>query len=401
MLLDISKQLKDFLKHNFIDNDLFSNNFRFSTTSHSFVSNIIKLMLESQDIIKNMNIDLKQIDNIPKGYDFNYIPNDISQVIENAENNCYIYSFELLNKKYQIAFICPIKNKKRDLLKRIHKIIMWLYVANHYASKKCSQKMNIYIYFTHIKKVLPTSEKTINRENANTAFTTICQTITEINIYREEEWFKVLIHETFHNLGLDFSELDDKSSRNAILKIFPIHSEVKLFETYCELWAELINILFISFDSIAENNSKTIENIIKKSEKMITYEILFSLFQSVKIIHFMGLEYKDLYENSEKAKKSRTIKYKENTNVFSYYILKSLLFFKLNHFIEWCTIHNNSSLNFNKNEENVLKFCNLIRENYRDSKYLNTIDKIQNWFKQNNKCNYECKTLRMSLYETV
>jgi hypothetical protein len=98
---------------------------------------------------------------------------------------------------------------------------MWLYVANHYASRECSQKMNIYIYFTDFKKVLPTSERMIHRENANTAFTTSCQTVTEINLYREEEWFKVLIHETFHNLGLDFSEVDDKSSRNAILKIFP------------------------------------------------------------------------------------------------------------------------------------------------------------------------------------
>jgi hypothetical protein len=401
MLIDISKQLKGFLKKIFIDNHLFSNNFRFSKTSQSFISNIIKLMLESQDIIKYTKIDTQHIENIPKGYDFNYIPKDISQTIENTENKCYLYSFELLKKKYQIAFIYPIKNKKVNYLKRLHKIISWLYIANHYASKSCSQKMNIYIYFTDFKKVLPTSEKTINRENANTAFTTSCQTVTEINLYREEEWFKVFIHETFHNLGLDFSEVDDKSSRNAILKIFPINSEVKLFETYCEIWAEIINILFISFDSIVENNSNTIENIIKKSEEMITYEILFSLFQSVKIINFMGLEYKDLYENSEKSKKSRDIKYKETANVFSYYILKSILFFKLNNFIEWCVIHNKSSLNFNKTNENILQFCNLIREHYTDIEYLNSIDKIQKWFKENNKCNYECKTLRMTLFENA
>jgi hypothetical protein len=132
---------------------------------------------------------------------------------------------------------------------------------------------------------------------------------------------------------------------------------------------------------------------------MITYEILFSLFQSVKIINFMGLEYKHLYENTEKAKKSRDIKYKETTNVFSYYILKSILFFKLNDFIEWCVIHNKSSLNFNKTDENILNFCNLIREHYTDIDYLTSIDKIQNWFNQNNKCNYECKTLRMTLFE--
>ena len=45
-----------------------------------------------------------------------------------------------------------------------------------------------------------------------------CRETSEITIYREEEWIKVLIHELFHNLNLDFSSMDITEWSNMLSK---------------------------------------------------------------------------------------------------------------------------------------------------------------------------------------
>jgi hypothetical protein len=71
------------------------------------------------------------------------------------------------------------------------------------------------LYFTNYLKILPPANGSIiDQEHANTAFTTSCKTNTEINLFREEEWFKVLVHETFHCMGLDFSSEDPTAANN-------------------------------------------------------------------------------------------------------------------------------------------------------------------------------------------
>ena len=47
--------------------------------------------------------------------------------------------------------------------------------------------------------------KVLDQDNCNTAVTYACAIKGECLIYRKEEWFKVLIHETMHALCLDFS----------------------------------------------------------------------------------------------------------------------------------------------------------------------------------------------------
>ena len=78
-------------------------------------------------------------------------------------------------------------------------------MLHQYASSECVSKINIVIYLTPFKKVLPDNSIAIlDVENANSAVTLACHNPGEIIIYRKEEWFKVFIHETFHSFGLDF-----------------------------------------------------------------------------------------------------------------------------------------------------------------------------------------------------
>jgi hypothetical protein len=261
---------------------------------------------------------------------------------------------------------------------------------------------------TDLKKVLPNNTNIIKQENANTAFTTSCKKHTEINLFRKEEWFKVLIHESFHCTGLDFSELEHSVSNKKVLTIFPVNSDVRLFETYCEMWAEILNVMFISYNktNTIENLNEDINKLIVKMEKLLYYERLFSLFQCAKVLHFFGIKYNNLYEKDLTSMKLRAMKYKEDTNVLSYYIIKSIYMFYVNDFIEWCVENNNYngivSLNFNKNDETINSYIEFIKEHFLNSCYISSLAIFEEWFKNINEksVSYEIyNTLRMCVHE--
>ena len=170
---------------------------------------------------------------------------------------------------------------------------------------------------TSLKKELPKSENIIlEQTHVNTAYTTVCPKDSEIIIYRKEEWFKVFIHESFHNFALDFSGMDTKEVHENILNLFQVNSEVNLFESYTEFWAEIINAIFCSFLLIHDKND--VNGFLKNVEYFVNMEINFSFFQMVKALNHMGLKYEDIV-----GKKNE--KYKENTNVLAYYVIKTIL----------------------------------------------------------------------------
>jgi hypothetical protein len=191
----------------------------------------------------------------------------------------------------------------------------------------------------------------LDEENVNTAFTTTCPKNSEIVVYRKEEWFKVFIHETFHNFGLDFSDMNISDSTKRILELFPVNSEVNLFESYTEFWAEIMNAVFCSF--LLLKNKTNINEFMSNVTTIIQYERTYSFFQLVKTLRFMGLTYKDLYGKNNKSEMLRETMYKEDTNVLSYYILKTILLNNYPGFLQWCKTHNLSLLHFNKTPKNL------------------------------------------------
>jgi len=296
-------------------------------------------------------------------------------------------------RTYNIHFILPLGSSTKfnveEALLRIH---TWLYIASQYAETTCSKVVNVYIYLTELKKSLPkTFGKHIDIEHVNTAFTTGCNESTEIIIFRKEEWFKVFIHESFHNLGFDF-DFSGKS-RQALIDIFPLQSKCLLNETYCELWAEIFNIILINASS-----HKTFEEIVPVIERQIQIEREFSFFQTAKILDYFDLNYIELFEKSSEAEKLRK-NYKENTEVFCYYILKTLLLSNLNDFIEWIHV-NCSGIKFK--QELVDKFVNeLIIPKYNEIKYIKIIDKMQNYFDKPSNNQFINNTLRMTVFELL
>ena len=281
---------------------------------------------------------------------------------------------------------------------------MWLYILNEYASKQCASNLIVYFYFTSLEKRLPTSNINILDENhVNTAFTTTCPKDSEIVVYRKEEWFKVFIHESFHNFALDFSDMNNIDCNSRILDIFPVQSEVNLYESYTEFWAEIMNALFCSFVSLKDKNN--VEDFLSNSEFFINFERTYSFFQLTKTLGFMGLSYTDLFSKNIHRKVLRETLYKEKTNVLSYYVIKTILMNNYQDFLFWCTKNNLSLLQFKKTLKNQIEYCKFIEKNYKKDTMLEGVEQSQKFlnilYSKNKKINdnYILSNLRMSICE--
>jgi hypothetical protein len=168
----------------------------------------------------------------PKNFSVNSFPEEVRKHIDELSLTEISYNFSLFNRNIKLYFVTEddhIELKMEEYNKHVDSIIMWLYILNEYASKQCASNLVVYFYFTSLEKHLPKSNiHVLNENNVNTAFTTTCPKDAEIVIYRKEEWFKVFIHESFHNFALDFSDMNNTECTTYILNIFPLQSEVNL-----------------------------------------------------------------------------------------------------------------------------------------------------------------------------
>lgn len=353
----------------------------------------IKKILTASQITRPLNFNSKSFPEIVRNHIDESMMSEIS------------FYFSLYDRNVRVHFIVENHNVEMDVSiynRYMETICMWVYILNIYGSKECAKTLTIYFYFTSLEKSLPPSNIHILDEiNVNTAFTTTCPKDSEIVVFRKEEWFKVFIHETFHNFGLDFSMMNNEIINSCILEIFKVNSEVNGFEAYTEFWAEIINALFCSFHSIRNKND--INDFLSHSEFYINFERTYSFFQLIKTLDFMGLSYKDLYSNSKRSAIVRENLYKEKTNVLSYYIIKGVLMNNYQGFLGWCHKNNLSLLNFKKTFNNQREFCKFIEKNYKIQSMLNSINESDIFFSKikRKRGNYKfiLSNLRMSICE--
>jgi hypothetical protein len=290
--------------------------------------------------------------------------------------NSISYSFDLFAER-KVRFIfcleCEVTNKVIKQYNNYAKhLLVWIHIIDHYASKSCSRDFTAYIYHTSLLKTVPdSSSTTLNEYHVNTAFTTTCPAKSEIVLYRKEEWFKVFIHETFHNFGLDFSgpEINLSSCHSKILELFPVRSRVNLYESYTEFWARLINIVFCTYFHTKDVDNEQI--FLSNVSYLITIEQKFALFQMVKVLQFMDLDYYELQSSDAMAK------YKEDSNVLSYFIITSILLYNYQNLLVWCDNNNDMILCFKKTSENLNKYCSFIESHYRSSSFVKSIDCVE------------------------
>jgi hypothetical protein len=416
--MKISKKSKQlmlfFTKNNFI------HNVKQTAKTNSIVKQLYYDILEAYNFVLSLkhskgnyyNLTTKKIISAaqitkPENFNSNSFPEQVRKHIDESIMFEICYTFSLFDRHIKIFFMLEeahVELKLETYNRYVDNIVMWLYILNQYASKQCANSLKLYFYFTSLEKHLPNSNISILDEiNVNTAFTTTCPKDSEIVVFRKEEWFKVFIHETFHNFGLDFSDMNNKTVHTCILNIFHVKSEVNLYESYTEFWAEIMNALFCSFISL--KNKTDINQFLSNSEFYINFEISYSFFQLVKTLKFMGLQYEDLYSTSEHSKVLRDHLYKERTNVLAYYIIKTILINNYQSFLSWCKTNNILLMQFKKTPLNQNEFCRFIEKNYKTKNMLFTIHNTQIFLnklinkKQNTNTQYLLSNLRMSICE--
>ena len=87
----------------------------------------------------------------------------------------------------------------------------------------------------------------------------------------------------------------------------------------------------------------------------------------------MGLDY-NIISNCNDANYVIVKKlYKEQTNVFAYYIIVAILIANFNNFILWCIDNNTNLFNFKKEIASVDSFVMFISKNYKNNDLLKMI----------------------------
>ena len=305
---------------------------------------------------------------------------DITFIPEQIRNSMYLlghyqkkYVITMSKHIYHISFWYPTatnnyeKDKQRIdtfFTHAIEQIFTWLHMVEPYSKANCSKNVDICVWFTDARKVLPTKKgASIGEINVNTAFTSSCNSdMSKIYIYRKEEWFKVFIHETFHNLGLDFSTHDTSTSELKMSKMFnvePSSRGIRVYESYCETWGEII---YLCLNAYWDTSNKT--ECIRTIDEYMREQIRFSAIQTSKILHHYNLTYDELIDNS--SNKS----FKEDSHILSYYIVKFVFLYHSSTFLDWCRQNNypnsNNMIRFRTSTANINRYISLLSSLYKD-----------------------------------
>jgi hypothetical protein len=280
---------------NIFDNDTFQ---RFK---------LIKDLIPKYSILK-FDVSIKNnIQNIKNNY-INYTPNYvvINESLKFEDSNfidkVLSDEFKKFNKYIQI------KESNIDI-KISHSTISEKLIYKIYNIVKLFQKLygekNIKLYIALCSHKRMISKKIIGTVNVNGG-----QTDGKIiELFRGEEIIKVICHELIHFYKLDCRNIDNHQDK--ILDDFKIVQNdvpLSIAEAFTEYLACIHHIALISLYTKAS------------PELIYHYEKIWSLYQLCKILrHYNMKKFEDLYEN----------KFIQGTNVFSYYIIKFFLLWKL------------------------------------------------------------------------
>jgi len=315
---------------------------------------------------------------------YNKIDNySYKQININLQDNSYFIGknirnkIKLLKNVYEIHsdknLIVVVTNKKYcKIEERVKKTI---HIIN--TLKKLFGRENAYqkltIYDINQNKNLPKKiNDTIGPENCNSGYCNVLYNENingDIVLYRNEEFYKVLIHESIHANFIDYNIILQQKKHNLDNEICTDYN-ILLNEAFTETFACLINSVFIYY------YTKIDINIIFKNE------IKFMLNNFIKLMNHYGIN--NLKDIIVKNKCKRY--FKQKTNVFSYYILKTINYLYINDFLSIMKVHSNKfyCIKNNKFNKNYVNFI------FQKIMYLNKYIKNQ---KMND---YK---LKLSLYE--
>ena len=113
----------------------------------------------------------------------------------------------------------------------------------------------------------------------------------------------------------------------------------------------------------------------------------------------MNLNYSHIYSNKKYDISTKKMLYKENTNVFAYYVLKMILLFYYEDFFYWCDKNNINLFTFKKDKKNLDNFFKFIKLKYKGKHLLSNINLIYKKYDSIVKDEKISNTLRMTVFD--
>jgi hypothetical protein len=361
---DINEETKNVLKD-------------FHSKFNESISDISKIVINDGYVATN-----KETNNFLKPKEFNIIPELLQNDINTNLIYQTVYKYNIFDKEITI-YISEETYNIEEYNECVKRMLILFSTYLKYSTQKCSNKLSIFLFFSKLKKSLPEYGEQMERHNLNNAYTYPCSDNSELIIYRKEEWFKVFCHESMHNLGLDFSVTDDTISKDLILQIFPIKSNVRLYEAYTETWAKIMNCVF----SATYEYNDSFDEFINRFNYLICKERIFAILQTVKILNYMGLKYQDLYDTNSN---NRDKLYYEKTYLISYFVINAILLNNYQEFINWCLKNNVNVLQFdNENyEKKQMLLCAFIKDYHKSEMIIKRFDFTLNDYIEKKSENY-------------
>lgn len=303
-------------------------------------------------------------------------------------NFCYKSSVTIKNKTFYITFYTNF-NQKINFTSYMNKIILLLCLCLSYVKDENPMTYNITMYATDIKKGLYNGFKNmIEPRHINSGYYYYDPVVKQGNIilFRKEEWFKVLIHELFHNLNLDF-KTQKICYKSMFSDVFFIQSEMLLNESFVEFWARTINCGIIAYMNVP---NITLEEFMPVFNLNINIETLFSMHQAIHLLDIFGLTYDQIID--PKYKNTTSVLYRENTNAFVYYVITSIFMYNFDKTIQWFTNNEFDMLKYNKTEREVMIFNYYLKSLVKNKNYINAMKKLKSNMLEN-------VGLRMTIFE--
>ena len=365
----------------------------------------------SDVVIKSKTMSFKD------GVSFDYIPSEIQTHIPSLSNRVQ-YEFDTLGQMDKVhqqltskgashpeklgqrawtpsggrnIKLCIASNTSQQEHSEIISLVYsWLCFLEQHVRKDCSKTLTIYLYLTDCTKKLPEKNTNIkptelSQNNVNSGFTMACKLNNEIYIFRREEWFKVLLHESMHAMGVDFSWYKNQKPIESILqkKFTGVQiAEWNISECYTEIWAEIINVLIQVYLVTKKQSFYHVKQIVYTA---LYYESCWSHIQCCKVLKYYGITYQELLSNT-----NTTVYQETKTSVFSYYVLKCLLICNIGLFIDWCAAQrlsdkkNDTAYLFSyifDNEtivlQNMISFGEFLVQLSQDNKHLQQLNSLQ------------------------
>lgn len=340
-------------------------------------------------------------------HDSPFMSSKMFKYLREKANVCLTFSCRIKERDIHVHFITygTENGDIREVIVKhqvyVYRVYMWLSIILKASTSVCSRTLHIYFYMTPLKKELPGEmTATLGSDNVNTGVSRGCISNGEIVVYREEEWFKVFVHETMHNFGMDFLDRDLTQANQVLHTMYPgITHEVLLFEAYTELWARIINISFVAYFMPATKTFTGFLHFVRDGMEIETY---FSAYQCAKVLDYMELDYATLISKERENVVKTHERYAENTNVFAYYVLcGGVLFQNYDIFFKWCggvPAHGNCKIPI-RFSQTIPSFMKLLKDVYQNEWTIQSTKVGENALSHGESHHEVSKTLRMTIVE--